>query len=557
MHKKLKKWIVWGALLLVAGGSFAATSQPDFLLGKNIQILFNMFRDVSLFYVDSVDADRLLENAAAGMVSELDPYTELIPEKEMADFEIQATGKYAGIGAIIRKSGDYVMIAQPYKNFPADKAGLVIGDVIVAINGESIKGYDATKVSNMLKGTPGTSVKLTVEKLLTGEQEEVEIKRERIVISGVPYYGVIDGNVGYILHNDFSEDCSQDVLAAFEALKKQGITSLIIDLRGNGGGILQEAVKILSMFVPKGTTVVSMKGRSEDSNETFVTTTDPVDTEIPIAVLVNSMTASAAEIVSGSLQDLDRAVLVGQRTFGKGLVQVTRPLGYNAYLKVTTAKYYIPSGRCIQSVDYAHRNEDGSVGMVPDSLIKEYKTVAGRKVYDGGGIMPDVRLDPNYTSIFTMSLYAKGYIEDFANDYYKRHREGIDVDTFTLSDEEYGRFEAFMADKEVEYDSETQEALKELRRKAEREKYADRISEELDRIAEKLKEDKEADLESFKDDVRKLLEKEIILRYHYNGGVVRHVSLNDPEVHRAVEVLKNGEEYRRILTSQDTPRNAE
>lgn len=557
MHKKLKKWIVWGALLLVAGGSFAATSQPDFLLGKNIQILFNMFRDVSLFYVDSVDADRLLENAAAGMVSELDPYTELIPEKEMADFEIQATGKYAGIGAIIRKSGDYVMIAQPYKNFPADKAGLVIGDVIVAINGESIKGYDATKVSNMLKGTPGTSVKLTVEKLLTGGQEEVEIKRERIVISGVPYYGVIDGNVGYILHNDFSEDCSQDVLAAFEALKKQGITSLIIDLRGNGGGILQEAVKILSMFVPKGTTVVSMKGRSEDSNETFVTTTDPVDTEIPIAVLVNSMTASAAEIVSGSLQDLDRAVLVGQRTFGKGLVQVTRPLGYNAYLKVTTAKYYIPSGRCIQSVDYAHRNEDGSVGMVPDSLIKEYKTVAGRKVYDGGGIMPDVRLDPNYTSIFTMSLYAKGYIEDFANDYYKRHREGIDVDTFTLSDEEYGRFEAFMADKEVEYDSETQEALKELRRKAEREKYADRISEELDRIAEKLKEDKEADLESFKDDVRKLLEKEIILRYHYNGGVARHVSLNDPEVHRAVEVLKNGEEYRRILTSQDTPRNAE
>ena len=557
MHKKLKKWIVWGALLLVAGGSFAATSQPDFLLGKNIQILFKMFRDVSLFYVDSVDADRLLENAAAGMVSELDPYTELIPEKEMADFEIQATGKYAGIGAIIRKSGDYVMIAQPYKNFPADKAGLVVGDVIVAINGESIKGYDATKVSDMLKGTPGTSVKLTVEKLLTGEQEEVEIKRERIVISGVPYYGVIDGNVGYILHNDFSEDCSQDVLAAFEALKKQGITSLIIDLRGNGGGILQEAVKILSMFVPKGTTVVSMKGRSEDSNETFVTTTDPVDTEIPIAVLVNSMTASAAEIVSGALQDLDRAVLVGQRTFGKGLVQVTRPLGYNAYLKVTTAKYYIPSGRCIQSVDYAHRNEDGSVGMVPDSLIKEYKTVAGRKVYDGGGIMPDVRLDPNYTSIFTMSLYAKGYIEDFANDYYKRHREGIDVDTFTLSDEEYGRFEAFMADKEVEYDSETQEALKELRRKAEREKYADRISEELDRIAEKLKEDKEADLESFKDDVRKLLEKEIILRYHYNGGVARHVSLNDPEVHRAVEVLKNGEEYRRILTSQDTPRNAE
>ena len=266
------------------------------------------------------------------------------------------------------------------------------------------------------------------------------------------------------------------------------------------------------------------------------------------------MTASAAEIVSGALQDLDRAVLVGQRTFGKGLVQTPRPLGYNAFLKVTTAKYYIPSGRCIQAIDYTHRNDDGSVGLVPDSLIREYETAAGRKVYDGGGVMPDVRLDPVYTSRFTMALYGKGYIEDFANDYYKRHREGVDADTFELPDGEYGLFVAFMQDKEMDFESETLEAVKDLRKKAEREKYLDRISGELDAIGEKLKDDKNTDLELFGDEIRKLIGDEIILRYHYETGVARHTALHDPEVRQAVEVLKDQNRYRQIVTSQDTPR---
>ena len=553
VYKRLKYVLAIGAIVAAAGFSLAA-SRPDFALGRNIQILFNMFREVSLSYVDSVDTDKLLEDAAAGMVENLDPYTELIPENKMADFEIQTTGKYGGIGALIRKSGDYVAIAQPYEGFPADKAGLVIGDKLLAVDGENLKGYDVSKVSELLKGTPGTSMKLTVEKLLTGNPVDVSVKRERIVISGVPYYGVIDGDVGYILHDDFSEDCSDDMRTAFEKLKKQGITSLIIDLRGNGGGILQEAVKILSMFVPKGTEVVSMHGRTKSSDATCVTQAEPLDTQIPIAVLVNSMTASAAEIVSGALQDLDRAVLVGQRTFGKGLVQTPRPLGYNAFLKVTTAKYYIPSGRCIQAIDYTHRNDDGSVGLVPDSLIREYETAAGRKVYDGGGVMPDVRLDPVYTSRFTMALYGKGYIEDFANDYYKRHREGVDADTFELPDGEYGLFVAFMQDKEMDFESETQEAVKDLRKKAEREKYLDRISGELDAIGEKLKDDKNTDLELFGDEIRKLIGDEIILRYHYETGVARHTALHDPEVRQAVEVLKDQNRYRQIVTSQDTPR---
>lgn len=364
---------------------------------------------------------------------------------------------------------------------------------------------------------------------------------------------IADG-VGYILHDDFTEECSLDMRRALVELKKQGATSLIVDLRGNGGGILQEAVKILSLLVPKGTEVVSMKGRIGELDETFTTQTDPIDTRMPVVVLVNSQSASAAEIVSGALQDLDRAVLLGQRTFGKGLVQSTRPLGYNAFLKVTTAKYYIPSGRCIQALDYAHRNDDGSVGTVPDSLIREFRTSGGRKVYDGGGVMPDVRIEPQYVSRFTTVLYGKGYLEDFANDYFRRHREGVDVDRFTLPDDEYDRFVEFMQDKDVEVESQTQQTVDELRRQAEREKYLDRISGELEAIERKLRDDKNADLQAFKDDIRKLLESEIVMRYHYYAGVVRHSALRDREVRAAVELLADTARYRRILSQQDTER---
>lgn len=556
LRKKRKglRAILLSGVVVLAGGLFMAASSPDFALGRNLQILFNLFRELNLMYVDPVDPDQMLKDAAEGMVSRLDPYTELIPESEMSDFEIMTTGKYGGMGAMIRKSGDYVMIAQPYRNFPADKAGLVIGDLLLEVNGQDIKGMEVAAVSALLKGAPGTSLKLKVKKLLSGETEEVSLKRERITISGVTYSGMVADSIGYIAHSDFTEDCSSDIRNAYMLLKKQGMKALILDLRGNGGGILQEAVKILSMFVPKGTEVVRMQGRQKQTDATFITQNEPIDTDIPLVVLVNSTSASASEIVAGALQDLDRAVLIGQRTFGKGLVQSTLPLGYNAYVKLTTAKYYIPSGRCIQAIDYAHRAEDGSVGVVPDSLIREYTTRQGRKVYDGGGIMPDVRIPASYYSNFAIALYNNGFIEDYANEYYKRHREGIDVDTFKLSESDYQDFVRFMADKTVDFQSETKEALDQLRKKAERDKYLDRISDELTAIEQKIQENKESDLVSFRDDITRLLEGEILLRYHYKEGVARHNLPTDPGVTEAVKLLNDRARYQQILSSQDTER---
>ncbi len=557
MKPKNKKRITYSLLsaliVLVGAGTIAATN-PDFALGRNIQILFNMFRELSLLYVDEVDPEKLMLNAADGMTRELDPYTELIPEKEMADFEIMTTGKYGGMGAIIQKKGDYVMVAQPYKGSPADKAGLQIGDIILAVDGKDVKGLEIQEVSSMLKGTPGTELSLKVRKLLTDQEQELTIKRERIVLSALPYWGIIADSIGYISHKEFTEDCSADLRNAFISMKKEGIKGLIIDLRGNGGGILQEAVKILSMFVPKGTEVVSMRGRMKELDATFTTQSEPIDTEIPVVVLINGSSASAAEIVAGAFQDLDRGVLVGQRSFGKGLVQNTRPVGFNSFLKLTTAKYYTPSGRCIQVLDYSHRAEDGSVGAVPDSLIREYTTEGGRKVYDGGGIMPDIRMPENYYSRFTNMLFAKGYIEDFANLYFKKHREPIDVDTFEVTDADYNEFVAFMADKPIDSESDTKQTLDQLRQKAERDKYLDRIEEELNAIEEKIQDDKQTDLEAFKDELKMLLSNEIVMRYHYIGGVVRNNAHHDPEVLKAIEVLRDTTNYHRILTSQDTER---
>ncbi len=527
----------------------------DFGLGRSMEIAVNMMRELSLRFVDEVDPDLLIEGAAEGMVRRLDPYTEYLSEEQMGDFDILTTGKYGGVGSLIRKRGDYVVFARPYRNSPADKAGLRIGDKILAIDGADARGFSVAEASGRMKGDPGTEVTLVVEHLLDGRVDTATLRRERIAIPGVPYAGWVADGIGYVQHSDFTEGCYDDLRAAVEGLAAEGdLRGLILDYRNNGGGILQEAVKILSMFVPKGTEVVTTRGRTD--NKSFRTAADPILPELPLAVLVNGNTASAAEIVAGALQDLDRAVIVGQRSFGKGLVQSTRPLGYNTYLKLTTAKYYIPSGRCIQAVDYSRAREEGA-RSVPDSLIREYATQGGRKVYDGGGIEPDLHTEPEYISRFAMTLYALGFIEDYGDRFMRLHPDRrVDVRTFALTDADYADFVRFMSDKEVPYESTTRRALKALRKAAgdERHEAIDRAAEALEA---ELRDDTESNLETYRRETRSLLEADIVLRHHYAEGVIEYdITHDDAEVRRAAEVLENPGEYRRILDTQDTVRTA-
>ena len=550
MKSKFKGAAVGGALVAAAALTLFA-ARNDFGLGRNMEITVNMMRALSLEYVDEVDPDHLMEGAARGMVEDLDPYTEYIPEEGMQDFELLTTGKYGGIGSLIRQKEDYVRIAQPYQHSPADKAGLKIGDKIIAIDGKDARGFTTEQVSERLKGEPGSTEKVTVEHL-DGTRQSVAIRRERIAIPGVPYAGWVADGIGYIRHSDFTEGCYEEMRAAVERLRREGeLKGLVLDYRSNGGGIMQEAVKILSMFVPKGTEVVSTKGRTADSRQAYRTESEPILPDLPLAVLVNGNTASAAEIVAGALQDLDRAVLVGQRSFGKGLVQSTRPLGYNTMLKLTTAKYYIPSGRCIQAIDYSH-SQQGSVRTVPDSLISEFTTRAGRKVYDGGGIMPDLVTEPEYVSRFAVTLYALGFIEDFGDDYMRRHAgDTIDVRTFTITDADYADFAEFMKDKKVPYESDTRRALKALKKAAEEDRFEE-LAAKFERVESELKDDTQTNLETYRREVVEAINNDIILRHAYTAGVIEHSLTDDAELQQAVGVLQSPDEYRRITTEQDT-----
>ena len=547
------RYLLTAAAAVGAAGLLTFAARNDFGLGRNMEIAVNMMRELSLNYVDPVDPDRLMEGAAAGMVSDLDPYTEYIPEEGMQDFELLTTGKYDGIGALIRQKDDYVRIAQPYQGSPADKAGLKIGDKILSIDGKDAKGFTTEQVSSRLKGEPGSKVKVTVEHL-DGTQQTAAIRRERIAIPGVPYAGWVADGIGYIRHSDFTEGCYEEMRAAIERLRtEKPLKGLVLDYRSNGGGIMQEAVKILGMFVPKGTEVVSTKGRSEDSKQVFRTDTEPILADLPLTVLINGSSASAAEIVAGALQDLDRAVLIGQRSFGKGLVQSPRPLGYNAMLKLTTAKYYIPSGRCIQAIDYSH-SQEGSVRAVPDSLISEFTTRAGRKVYDGGGVMPDIATDPEYISRFALTLYALGFIEDFGDEYTRRNPvRQIDIRTFSITDKDYADFAEFMQDKKVPYESDTRRALKALKKAAEDDRFAD-LKNKFEQVEAELKDDTQTNLETYRTQVVETINNDIVMRHGYQAGVIEHSLSGDKEVKKSVEVLGDPAEYARITREQDTKR---
>lgn len=551
-EKVMKKIARWSIITLAAVGSLlflpSAVVGDGFSLGKSMEILVNVLRNISLYYVDEVDPNQLLKDATTGLVRNLDPYTEFISESEVEGFELMTTGKYGGIGSLIRQKGDWVLFAEPYKNSPADKAGIRIGDRLVEIDGRSAKGMTTEQVSNALKGEPGSKIKIKVQKWLTDEEVELRIDREIITIPGIPYYGMVSDSVGIICHNDFTENCSVEMRRAVEALKAQGAKALILDYRSNGGGLLSEAVSTLSLFVPRGSEVVSTRAKDSANNTTLRTQSDPIDTEIPIVVLVDGNSASAAEIVSGAIQDYDRGVLIGQRTYGKGLVQTSLPTGYDTFVKVTTAKYYLPSGRCIQAIDYASRDANGAIHAVPDSLINEFSTRAGRKVYDGGGVLPDVVLEPEYASSYAYVVYNMNLLSDFADLFWKRHQDSLTVipREYRFTDADWEEFEAFMAEQEVPWESNTKRALELLRESAEQERYLESIEERIAVIEEQVS-SKERTLNLHREELRDLIEKEMLLRFAYTEGAIDHSMRDDKTVARALDLLHNPKEYAKML----------
>lgn len=544
------------ALTAVAVVCGAASQDNLYKVGKNIEILVNLFRNINMFYVDEVNSDEIMEAAAEGMTKALDPYSEYLPAESMDDFAARTSGKYGGVGSLIRQRGEWVEFSNPYEGSPADKAGIRPGDKIVEIEGQDAKGMDTQKVSDLLRGDPGTKVKLKVEKFPSGKVESLNIRRERIAIPSVPYYGIVADSVGYIVHSDFTEACSQEVLTAYNDLYNRGIKALVLDYRGNTGGALQEAVKVLSMFLPKGTEVVSMRStKRPDQNISFKTEQPAVDTEIPIVVLTDGSSASAAEIVAGALQDTDRAVIVGQRTFGKGLVQTTYPLGYNAYAKLTTNKYYLPSGRCIQAIDYANKDKAGRGSVMPDSLTKEFKTLHGRSVYDGGGVRPDVEMEPEYASTFAYVVYGMGLVDDFINEYCRNHYDSLRVvpTEYRFEADAYEEFVAFMADKEVPWQSEASLRWKEFKKALEKERTPENIQTQLDEIENNINITTEDNLRLHQQELEEVIEGQMVLRYCYNRGSIEHGLQDDKELQRAIEIASDKSAYDKILTPQATP----
>ncbi len=549
--KIVKRTVFFAVIFLLAFSLSPVKTQaqsPDFKILKSLDIYHTILRELSLFYVDSVQVDKLVETSINAMLEDLDPYTVYMPEEVSEDFDILTTGRYGGIGSLIKKVPEGIEISEPYQGYPADRAGLVAGDVIIAIDGESTVTMDATTASKKMKGIVGATVHFTVVKLRTQKTVELDLVREQIHISDVTYSGMLRDGVGYIHLGSFTINGSRDFRNAFLALKKTGkLEKLIIDLRSNGGGPLEEAVNVVGCFVPRGSAVVSARGRVKGFDMTYKTKEEPLDLAIPIAVLVNSNSASSSEIVAGALQDFDRAVIVGTRTFGKGLVQAVRSVGYNAQLKITTAKYYTPSGRCVQAIDYSHRNEDGSVGQIPDSLIKEFHTKNGRKVYDGGGITPDVAMEPETYSKLVYNLLVRDLLRDYSVYYYAEHDSIPAPEQFNFSDNDYEAFVNFMADKEFDDKTNSEILLERLITAMTDEHLDESANTEIMALEKKIIHDRQSKLLRFKDEIKPLLEDEICARYYYQAGRLRSIIRRDRQVQKTVEVLNNQIEYRKLL----------
>ncbi|HEX2920428.1 MAG TPA: S41 family peptidase [Bacteroidales bacterium] len=529
----------------ISTGFLVSKETRDFKIAKNLDIFFTLFRELNTFYVDEIDPDKVVKSGIDNMLQTLDPYTVYFPESDANEFRILTTGKYGGIGSLIRMSGDYTVVSEVYKNFPADLAGIKAGDLLKKVDGSSIKGFSTDQVSEKLKGVPGTTIKLTIER--NGQESDLNLKREKIAIPAVPYFGIIGKETGYIRFTSFTQNCVDEVKNALLSLKKNGAKHIILDLRGNPGGLLTEAVEIINLFVGPGNEVVSTKGKVKQFDEVFKTTKAAIDETIPLAIIINRGSASASEIVAGAIQDLDRGIVVGQRSYGKGLVQVTRPLSYNTQLKVTTAKYYIPSGRCIQAIDFAHRNEDGSVGMIPDSLISEFKTRNGRLVKDGGGILPDIDIAPENLSQIATELYLRNFIFDYATKYYWQKPVLTSPEQFTFTDDDYADFSRMLTDKKFDYSTETEESFKELIANAKKEKYYDLHKDLLTSLQKDLSHSLDSDLKIFRQEIVNLLEDEIISRYFYEEGALAWAVKKDNQVLKAIDLLSDKEQYSSIL----------
>lgn len=552
--KRYKK-ILWGAVL--AGGllfTFSFTQTNYFEVTKNLDIFTTLYKELNTFYVDTLNPQKLMESGIRDMLEGLDPYTDYIPEEDMDDYRMQTTGKYGGIGAIIGTRNEWVMVTEPYEGFPAAKAGLRAGDKIIEVDGKSAKNFQTDQVSAMLKGKPGTEVSVKIKRLKAdGNEEEMIVKmvREEIKIKNVPYFGLVDNGVGYIRLANFTDRAGQEVKNALQTLEAKGkLKGVILDLRGNPGGLLNEAVNVVNVFSDKNIEVVATKGKIEEWNKSFYSLNDPVDLKIPVVVLADGGSASASEIVAGTLQDLDRAVIVGQKTYGKGLVQSTRSLPFGAKLKVTTAKYYIPSGRCIQAINYAERNEDGSVKRIPDSLKVAFKTRNGRTVYDGGGIDPDITTEPEKLANITISLITKSLMFDYANEYRAKHEKIAPATEFHLSDKEYADFVAWVVKKDYDYTTRSEKTLEAFKEAAEKESYFETVKGDYDTLKKTLMHDKQQDLEKEKKQIKSMLEEEIVSRYYLGTGRMESALRSDNEVKSAVEVLKDGKKVEEILVKK-------
>jgi len=547
--KKTSIVITAGILSLILSFGFIKIYDRDFELVKHLDIFYTMLRELSLFYVDDIEPEKLINEGITSMLNSLDPYTVFIPESDLDDFNFMTTGEYGGIGALIRHSADYVIIAEPYENSPAMKSGIKAGDRLISVDGYNTRNKPLGEISERLKGIPGTEVKVIIQSPDEKKSRTIKIIREQIRIDNVSYYGKIDDRTGYIRLSNFTNGAGEEVKSAFTDLKNEGIEQVILDLRNNPGGLLIEAVNVCNIFIEKGQLIVSTKGKINQWDHNYHTSEAAVDTEIPLVVMINRSSASASEIVAGAIQDTDRGLLAGQRTFGKGLVQTTRKLKYNTQLKVTTAKYYIPSGRCIQALDFTHRNDDGSVGYIPDSLITEYTTKNGRKVYDGGGIIPDITDTdlPSYSQI-TANLYVQNLIFDFATDYYTRNKlQDTDPVNYTVSDEEYDNFKEFINERNFSYTTQSEDALRKLVEIAKKEKYYDAAEKEFNELASRLSHANDKDIELYKQEIIQLLSEEIMSRYHYQKGRIKNSIKYDSQISRAIELLNDQDEYQSLL----------